>query len=111
MPTLQLQAVLRGHRGDPGRGSCRGFGVSDPTIILLGRTRQDRRRATRSLEVLDHHQRPCFLYLTRGQAKARAVREAFWRAQNKARGTVLSTRLPSSVRIAVSLAQTVNRPR
>jgi len=58
--------------------------VTERTVILVGRTRQDRRLETRSTEDLDSFQRPRFLYLTRGQRKTRVVRESFWRRQEKA---------------------------
>lgn len=52
-------------------------------VVLAGRTRDDRRRHTARLEVLDAHQRPTWLYLTSTVAKAEHVREAFWRQPDK----------------------------
>jgi hypothetical protein len=57
--------------------------VSGGTVILVGRTRQDRRLATRSVEDLDAFARPRFLYLCRGQRKARVVRETYWRRPDR----------------------------
>ena len=54
-----------------------------PIVLLAGRTRDDRRRATAELETLDPCGRPTFLYLTSSQRKARAVAQSFWDQPDK----------------------------
>ena len=54
-----------------------------PLTLLIGRTREDRRRALARVAGLDQFQRPDFLYITATRRKADLVRAAFWDQPNK----------------------------
>ncbi|MBN93500.1 MAG: hypothetical protein CL928_05420, partial [Deltaproteobacteria bacterium] len=51
--------------------------------VLLGRTREDRRRASRTLDALGPFQQSSLLYLTRAQHKVELVRASFWDQPDK----------------------------
>lgn len=53
------------------------------TVLVVGRTREERRRAVASVAGLDPHQRPDFLYLTATRRKADVVRAAWWDQPDK----------------------------
>jgi RecB family exonuclease len=52
-------------------------------VVLVGRTREQRRRALGAVAGLDAWQRPDFLYLTATRRKAEVVRAAFWDQPDK----------------------------
>lgn len=52
--------------------------------VLVGRTREDRKRASRSLDALSDFHQPSLLYLTRAQHKVDLVRASFWNQPDKA---------------------------
>lgn|GEM_PF-2282828 len=52
-------------------------------VVLVGRTREQRRRALGSVSGLDSYQRPDFLYLTATRRKADVVRAGFWDQPDK----------------------------
>jgi len=53
------------------------------TVIVVGRTREERRRAVAPVAGLDPHQRPDFLYLCATRRKADVVRAAWWDQPDK----------------------------
>lgn len=54
-----------------------------PLTLLIGRTREDRRRALARVAGLDRFQRPDFLYITATRRKADLVRASFWDQPDK----------------------------